>query len=389
MTLVVITDCLHFKLGNNYVNKNPVFTRQLDSLFEKFDSISLLFPVDQFPLNDEGQASYYMTEGNKLLFVPLPNAGGNGLFGKLTFLRAIPVWIYYFMKYRRADFYYLRFPNNINILSFLYFRMLSKRIFITYTGTWRDYKGEPWTYRLQKKLMIRYLDGPGFIYSQSSRTNLNSTFSPSFSSLDIKRISEKVILTKFVDGIGSDHKLVLLNIGKIIEYKNQLLSIRLVEELVKLKVNVELRIVGEGGLYSNNLRDFVAENALADNVKFLGYLNRVDLEIQMQSAHFLIHTPRLEGFGKTPLEGMQFGLIPVLSKFPYSSFFSGENGERGFEIDENSIESTAKLITESIQDYSKMRLLMERCIAFASDYTIEKWRDDIMEKLGGYNFRKS
>ena len=386
MRIVVITDCIHYKSGDLICNNNPIFTKQLDSLLIHFDEVVFVAPIISIINKNEHFNHYSQSLIEKTTFFSTPMAGGNRIWDKMKFVFIIPRWISLFWQIRKYDIFYLRFPNNLNIISFLFYKLLNKKLIISYTGTWKNYLNEPFTYRLQK-YFIKYLhNGPAFVYSNDKNLlgkNIISSFSPSFT----KRECE-LQLPKIQERIGkinqsNKEQINFITVGSVIDYKNQLLAIKLVQYLLERKMYVCLRIVGLGGDYLNALKKYVKNNLLESIVIFEGYKSKAELDKLYQESNFLIHTPKIEGYGKTTQEGFFNGLIPILSDFPYAKFFIGDKNERGWIIDEESLlnndffDQIYFLINNSLQ----WTTMVNSGFEFASNLTIDRWVDSYINKL--------
>jgi glycosyltransferase involved in cell wall biosynthesis len=389
MRLVVISDCTHYLINGRVYNKNPILTKQFDFLFKSFDEIILVAPLEKKLEDVINLKNYSYYKSNKLSFKGTCLVGGNSLKDKFKILRNLPNWIKLFWSIRNYDLYYLRFPNNINIISFILYWILNKKIIITYTGTWNNYKNEPITYRIQK-LFIKYLHrGSAFVYltEEDSRfKNIIPSFSPSFSHNEIVLQEQNII-----DKIGSikkaeNNKIKFVSIGSIIDYKNQLLSIKLIQYLVNGGVNANLKIIGTGNEYMALLKGYVEQNSLQAYISFEGYLVGIEMENICKNSHFLVHTPKIEGYGKTPQEGLFYGLIPILSNFPFSSYFVGNSNQRGFIFDESDL-LKKDLLNNIKKIYENKEIWVEyvnSCYEFSKNLTLDAWTAQFMNEVNKY-----
>jgi glycosyltransferase involved in cell wall biosynthesis len=387
MKIVAITDCIHYVVGDRICNKNPVLTKQFEALFANFEEVNLVAPILKSKDENANFVYYSKSFNEKTSFFKCPSVGGNKFIDKLKIVWVIPKWLKVFWKLRNHDLYYLRFPNNLNIISFLFYFILKKKIIITYTGTWENYQNEPWTYKLQKNI-IKYLHhGPAFVYAIDDfklPKNVFSSYSPSFSRLDceiqellIKQKVEKIALFKTL-------KLEFVSIGSVIEYKNQMLAIKAIEYLAKNGLAVRLRIVGGGeGEYLRELKKIVQEKALNNMIYFEGFKSGIQLETILRDSHFLIHTPKVEGYGKTPQEALFYGLIPILSNFPFAKFFVGNQNERGILINDDNFTNgeLLKMINFLLSNAVKWGKMVENCFEFSKNLTLDNWVDSYMDEI--------
>ena len=385
MNIVVITDCVHYKIEDVICNKNPILTKQFDALFNHFSNITLIAPLSS--KKDKISVCHYNRNTYaKMTYISTNEVGGNSVLSKMKIFLNIVNWLKIFWCLRHNKLFYLRMPNNVNIISFIFYYILGKKIFITYTGTWEKYKGEPITYRLQKFFVKKIHNGPAFVYSNKDNggaKNIYKSFSPSFSAYEY--VNRKSSIEKKMRVVLTDmkKKLEFVSVGSIVEYKNQLLGIKLVQHLFISGLPVRLRIIGNGVQYLNELKEYTKKNNLNGIIHFEGFKTENELNNIYKESDFLLHTPILEGYGKTPQEGLSFGLIPILSNFPFSRFFVGSNNERGFLLDDNPV--SFKYICENIwcllDDRKKWTDMITNCYNFAGNLTLDEWVTEYVAKI--------
>ena len=392
MNLLVISDCTHYRSSTGIGNKNPILCKQFDALFKYFDSVTLLAPLSNEEQPGNLISKYNYLSAAKLNFIPTPTVGGGTIANKIKLMLAIPIWFKLFWNQRNHDLIYLRFPNNLNIISFLLFRLIDKKMFITYTGTWRSYSTEPFTYKIQKSFIKYFLKGPAFVYSTDlfldKDTRIIGSISPSFSLLDL--LGHETIVHRKIKKINSVgiETINFACIGSIVEYKNQLLAIEFISYLNTRGLKTKLKIVGSGSDYLEKLRKYVSKKELESIVEFSGYKPLSELIHIYEEADFLLHTPKIEGYGKTPQEGLAFGVIPILSAFPYAMFFTGDSFERGYVLEnsDNLFELGFNYIIDLVKAPDKMIEKINACYQFAFSLTIESWCENYIFNLNKNGF---
>lgn len=382
MNLVVVSDCIHYKLGNKIGTKNPIFNKQMDMLFKDYSQIVLVAPLCLEDGEIKNFSFYSVSTYAKMIYYPTKNVGGNSITDKLKLLVYIPKWIKLFYSLSHNDMFYLRMPNNLNLISFLIFWMLNKKMFITYTGTWESYSKEPLTYKIQKFFIKYLMKGPAYVYDSTNSKkyrNLIPSFSPSYSESDF--LNQKVIIEEKI-ALASQmrlKKLEFISVGSIVKYKNQLLGIKLIEKLHNSGFNVRLKIVGSSSdNYLEELKQYVLENNLTEVVYFLGYKNWDELTRIYCNTNFILHTPVIEGYGKVIQESLAYGIIPIMSNFPYAYFFLGNVNKRGiiFNNDDFSYQHVIDFLNSVLNDENKWCELVLNCYNFASNLTLEKWAEE-------------
>jgi glycosyltransferase involved in cell wall biosynthesis len=386
MRIVVITDCIHYKVGDSISNKNPILTKQFNSLLTHFDKVVFVAPIiNNISIN--GQLNYYSQALiDKTTFYAAPMAGGDRIWDKVKLAIIVPKWLKLFWQIRKFDIYYIRFPNNLNIISFLLYKLLNNKIVITYTGTWENYVNEPFTYRIQK-YFIKYLhSGPAFVYSINKSQkfeNIISSFSPSFTKKECELQRPRIV--ERIDCINKlrNEQIQFVIVGSVMEYKNQLFAIRLVHYLCERKMDIRLRIVGSGGDYLKELKKIVLDDSLDKIIFFEGYKSKDELDKIYQESHFLLHTPKIEGYGKTIQEGFFNGLIPILTNFPYAKFFTGDKNERGIIIDQESLLTNMFFdeIYSIINNPFQWTSMVNNGFEFASSLTIDSWVETYLSEI--------
>lgn len=104
----------------------------------------------------------------------------------------------------------------------------------------------------------------------------------------------------------ADRKIRCVIVGALQEGKGQEDAIRAIGELVRMGIEAELVIVGDGDPnYRKYLHDLVAESRLSSHVRFTGYTENP--WAFMQDAHIVLMCSRYEAFGRVTVEAMKLG----------------------------------------------------------------------------------
>ena len=153
---------------------------------------------------------------------------------------------------------------------------------------------------------------------------------------------------------------VFLNIASLDYKKNHLLlleSFKLVTEKFK---NVELRIVGQGAL-EKKLKNHAQVLGL-QQVKFLGLLNRIEIQNELINSNALVLSSDIETFGVVVIEALAIGR-PVVSTICGGPEYI-INLDNGILVEINNIQELANAMCEMITNYSKYNLnvISKNCI---------------------------
>lgn len=130
------------------------------------------------------------------------------------------------------------------------------------------------------------------------------------------------------NGIGD--KVVLCFLGRLEPIKNGEALIHLMAQLktIELKIKIELWMIGDGTQLSK-LKLMCCDLGVDENVKFLGF--QPDPSTLMEQAHIFIIPSWNEGFGLACIEGIQSGLVVIVSQNGGMKEFI-RNGVNGFVI---------------------------------------------------------
>jgi glycosyltransferase involved in cell wall biosynthesis len=102
-----------------------------------------------------------------------------------------------------------------------------------------------------------------------------------------------------------------LIVSRLSREKNVDLALQLFAKIKSIHPSSHLSIVGSG-LELQNLKKFVLENNLIDNVIFETNLSESKLSSYYLKSKYLLHLSRREGFGLVVGEAASFGVIPIL-----------------------------------------------------------------------------
>lgn len=378
--LAIITDCLHVRTEDGRAGTaNHIFLRQMEALAAPFKSVIICCPF--VPGSPDTEPSLYTNP--RIRFLPVPNAGGDGAAGKWSVIKTIPAWLRAFRTIQgSADVVYQRFPNNINIPGFFYFYFTKKKVFATYTGNWFAYRGEPFTYRLQRWLLKKYFRGPAGIYfdEPQARNRIFKTFSPSYTlpewQAETKLAEQKIAKAK----AGAMALPVFIAVGKLAPLKNQQYILDNFKKLHEQGLRFLLYIAGDGPLYRQYV-DFVEKNGLQHCIFITGRQNYAALKDLYRRADFLIHASLVEGYVKVPVEGFFYGVVPIINRIAIAGEMIGNN-ERGYIFSAQNKWELAELVASLLQ--TDVSSTIARGRQYAKEKTMEAWASQWHKMLKEY-----
>ena len=382
MRLAIFSDCVHLKDNNeNVVTENHIFRKQIEVLSNEFKNAIIYCPFETY--SDKKVVTAYKSA--KIEFKPLPNVGGNRLKDKIKLISTIPVWLKACKEAcKNADIVYQRFPDNLNIPAFFYFYFKKTKVFGTYTGTWKNYKGEPLTYRFQKWLLKHFFRGPVSAYISQERLgkNLFKNFSPSYTQLEWEEESGQVSCR--IKKLQTDeiHKQAFICVGALVANKNQQYILDSFYTLKKKGLPFELYIVGGGELEKEYLR-FIKDNNLRDEIFLTGKKTDAELRSFYRRVDFIIQASLVEGFGKVPVEGFFHGIIPILNNINLAAEITG-NSDRGFLFSADKPDSLSTVVTEVLRKKEVFVKMIENGRTYARSKTIDVWVREFIKTIDNY-----
>jgi len=380
--LGITTDCVHFFDANGNVGtENHIFRRQMEALASCFEQTIICCPFKTC----EANTMITTYNSSNIKFVSVPNVGGNSVKEKLRIIKTIPAWLKAFKNVaRESDIVYQRFPNNLNIPGFFYFWCKKFKVFATYTGTWANYKGEPFTYRFQKWLLKSFFRGPvaAYVKEDSASGKIFKTFSPSYTlhewEEETKQVERRIEKIK-TEGIKIP---VFITVGALVAQKNQQYILDAFRQLFQEGFSFKLYVVGDGILKEKYI-NFVKQNGLENVVHICGKKTTTELRALYRESDFVIQATLVEGFGKVPIEGFFHGVVPILNNITLASEMTGAE-TRGFLFDAKNEQSLMDIIKKISQDKRYLISMIENGRTYARQQTLESWTDSLYEHINLY-----
>jgi glycosyltransferase involved in cell wall biosynthesis len=167
----------------------------------------------------------------------------------------------------------------------------------------------------------------------------------------------------------------LINVGSFVPKKNQKLAVLVLQELLKLGLDAQLTLAGDGPLKAE-VQAQVRTLGLNEKVFFLG--NITDIELQYKQADLYLHTAWEEPFGLVLMEAMASGLsVVALDAGGNRELIS--DGRTGRLLPLN---STPAQVGTAIQDWmgsqKQQQEARQQAMAFAAGFGIESYVDQLL-----------
>lgn len=269
---------------------------------------------------------------------------------------------------------HLRCPGNIGLLGcFVQIFFPNKPKTAKYAGNWDPKSKQPFTYRLQKKILSNTFltkKMKVLVYGNwpKQTKNIYPFFTASYKKNEIEVLNEKKILST----------LKLIFVGGLTEGKQPLLSVKTTHKLLKKGYDVTLDIYGDG-VKRNELEDYINKHKLEKKIILHGNKEKEVVKEAFQQAHFLIFVSKSEGWPKVVAEAMFWGCLPITSKVSCVPYMLGNN-TRG-----QVVESRVTNIVSAIEKYCKDKEMysnhQQNAKNWSQSYTLDKFDDEIGKVL--------
>jgi glycosyltransferase involved in cell wall biosynthesis len=186
---------------------------------------------------------------------------------------------------------------------------------------------------------------------------------------------------KVIPNLNIDRKNIILNVGRLVEEKDQLTLIRMFAN-ISIK-GWELHIVGEGPL-RGLLEKEINELGLEDSVKLLG--RQKDLSKYFSRSKIFAFTSISEGYPNALCEAMAFPLACISFDCDAGPRDIIKNQENGFLVNMGDTEAYEKKLIELISSDELQQKLCTESIKIAHKQTVDVIGDYILKEFKNESF---
>lgn len=368
MKLLVITNAPTLTKNGTFEAYAPYVT-EMNLWFKYADEITILSP------NSYSQELFTAAFLKNIHVTAIPSIAFTSIKSTIVSLISLPLIIAkIFLACHHTDHIHLRCPGNIGMLGCFVQVFFPKKIKTAkYAGNWDPIAIQPLSYKIQKKILSNTLLTKRMtvlVYGnwKNQTKNIKSFFTATFK-------KEERLVPKKRDYLST---LNFVFVGSLVEGKQPLLAIQIVEELIKLNYDVTLDLYGDGSL-KPDLIDYTVKNNLTSKVKLLGNQEKKVIKEMLKKAHFLILPSRSEGWPKAVAEAMFFGTIPISTSVSCVSYML-DYGKRGILI-EPKLENAIASITNILGNQKRLESMSVDAVKWSQNYTLETFESEIIKLL--------
>lgn len=371
MRFLIVTHLIHKRNENQIIGGYAPYIKEMNLWLKYTDECVIVAPVSNAAFT-EIDLPYFDSKKIKLQAIPSINF--------LTFrsaLLAVSQLPYILVKIglamRKADHIHLRCPGNIGLLgSAMQIFFPFKKKTTKYAGNWDPKAKQPWSYRLQKKILQSRCtqNMKVLVYGEWPDHNRNVLpfFTASYSATEIESVlrpQQEIIRMVFV--------------GTLTSNKNPLVAIQVVQHLLKQGKRIRLELLGDGSL-RNSLEQYVSTNHLESFITFRGNITAVEVKKSLMNSHFLIFLSDSEGWPKAVAEAMFWGCVPVVQPVSCVAWMLGF-GTRGVLVDKNDFQLITEKILNLWSNAAMFIKMSEAAMQWSRDYTLEKFEMEIKKLM--------
>jgi len=273
-----------------------------------------------------------------------------------------------------AKHIHLRSPSNMALLGLLvqiFFPWKKKTV--KYAANWDRSSEQASSYRLQQNIMESTLlskNLKALVYGKwpNQTKNIVSFFTATYYDNEKETIVAKEI----------KEEINIIFSGRLVEGKRPLLSIQVVEDLIKKGYNIHMDIVGDGD-ERERLEEYISLNKLEKNITMHGRQNAQTLKILYKKAHFLVFMSKTEGWGKVITEAMFWGCLPITTDVGPISYILGE-GRRGTLV-EPKVEVISQCVIDYINNPDTYKQSVSNAVKWSQNLTLDSFNTEIQRLL--------
>lgn len=369
MKLLIITHVQHIKNEQAIYGYAP-YVREMNLWLRYVESVEIVAPI----IEKEPSAIDLAYQHTSVRFTSVPAFSLISLVEVAKTIIKLPriiVKTYQAMKW--ADHIHLRCPGNMGLIGcVLQIAFPKKPKTAKYAGNWDPKSKQPWTYRLQQKILRNTAltkNMQVLVYGEwpNETKNIKSFFTATYWE------TEKVPV-QYRDFSKTLH---FVFAGSLVKGKKPLLTIQIIEKLHQKGYAVHLDMYGEGVLKSD-LIHYITTHQLESIVAIHGNQPKEIVKQAMQQAHFMILPSKSEGWPKVVAEAMFFGAIPIVTPVSCVPYMLAE-GTRGILISEDKEEAIAKIIRNI--ETSDLTRMSTKAAEWSQQFTLDKFETEIKKLL--------
>lgn len=375
-TLAVVTHVAHHPRAGRLRAYAP-YAREMELWADLVPRLRIVAPRAE---REPAMAAAIDRPGVELAAVPA--SGGPRLRDKARQAILLPVIVGRLLyEMRRADAVHVRCPGNLGLLAVLLAPLVTRRRIAKYAGQWGDYAGEPWSFRLQRRLLrSRWWAAPVTVYGEprGEPPQVVPFFTSVLGAADLA-VAARAAAARAERPPGA---LRVLFVGRLSAAKNVATLLAAVDAVARAGQAIELTVAGDGEERSA-LEAMALATGVADRTTFTGGLPFADV-LELYVRHdVLVLASATEGWPKAIAEAMAFGMVVIGTDRGLVPSMLAEG--RGYVVPPGDVEALRAtleaLAADSAADPTRLLPMRRAAAAWASSRSLDDLRLALVELL--------
>ncbi|MFY0604294.1 MAG: glycosyltransferase family 4 protein [Flavobacteriaceae bacterium] len=361
MKLGIITHASHKTFQKQLYAYEP-YVREMNLWIKNADKVKVLAPLSKNSITEIDSA--YASEAVILKKVPAFNL--LTIKNKLAAIAKIPYITFSIFKvFFWADHIHIRCPGNFGLLAcWVQILFPTKKKTVKYAGNWDPNSKQPFSYRLQKKILSNTFltrNVKVLVYGewQNQTKNIIPFFTASYSSSELVKVKSKSL----------EKQIKILFVGTLSENKRPILTVRAVHQLIDEGNIIVLNMFGDGS-QRTEIEEYIKINKLEEHIILHGNQSKNRVKEAYLESHFLIFISKSEGWPKVVAEAMFWGCLPIVTKVSCVPYMIDED-QRGSLVDDN-IDDIIKAFNMYLTNHQFYNESANRAMEWSQQYTLDK-----------------
>lgn len=350
------------------------FPLQVKAISELFSETTVVVPCE------EGKEPGGLTplSGRNMKVEPLSVPSGRGLVRKLL----LPLWLIengrtILKAVWKSDAVHAPIPGDVGTAGMLFALALRKPLFVRHCGNWlvqRTTAEHIWIW-----LMEKTAGGRNVMFATGGGKRAPSEKNPAISWIFSSSLTADQLESARPRPFPSDGRAKIITACRLEPKKGVDVVIRSLSKIRDRFPGCSLDIVG-GGSLERELKQMAKDLGIEDAVHFHGKIPQSDVLRLLRESHvFCFPTTASEGFPKAVLEALGCGL-PVVTT-PVSVLPELVRDDCGIVMDAATEDLTASAVCSLLSNADQYEKMSENAIGRAEDYSLERWKAAIAERL--------
>jgi len=370
MSFLIISHVVHKNSDGKLFAYGP-YVREMNLWLKYTDTVAIVSPT----VNQKASEINLSYSHKNIKHHRIPNIQFTSFGSSILSIIKLPYIIFMLFKAcLKADHIHLRCPGNIGLLGCLVQIFFpSKAKTAKYAGNWDPKANQPLSYRLQKLILSNTFltkNMKVLVYGDWGKQSKNIApfFTASYSEVEKEHDVDK--------NLKSHVK--LLFVGTLSKGKRPLLTVQVLEDLLRQGFKASLGVYGDGE-ERDQLETYIKTKDLSEDVILYGNRDKETIKEAFKQSHFLIFISKSEGWPKVVAEAMFWKCLPISSSVSCIPEML-DHGNRG-SIVQPKLQNIVDEILFYIRNESIYKTKVNVAYDWSREFTLEKFDDEIKKLI--------